>query len=133
MRNEFFIERYAHERHHTYLSEAVLDREADAVGAPARQLRRRTMRSRAPSVLSVIANLVAFGRTRTWRTPNATHPDASPCGVSSLPIDLKCMPRVSNNSLPAGASHRHDHRHWTAAAASPTLSFGPPVPRGIHR
>ena len=62
MRNEFFVERYAHERHEAHLSEAVLNREARAVAAPARQLRRRPMRLRPASVLIPIANLVVLAR-----------------------------------------------------------------------
>jgi hypothetical protein len=51
MRNEFFIERYANERHQAHLSEAARDRRARTAGAPALERVSRFLRSRAASVL----------------------------------------------------------------------------------
>jgi hypothetical protein len=62
MKSEFFIERYANERHQAHLSEAALDRAARTAEAPAQQLGLRILWSRVASVLRLSAALVAPAR-----------------------------------------------------------------------
>jgi len=60
MRNEFFIERYAHEKHQTHLREAALERQGRTSSASVRHLGRRTIRSPAATALSLIGSLVGL-------------------------------------------------------------------------
>jgi hypothetical protein len=59
MPSDFFIERYAKERHQAHLMETALDRRARMARAPAQQLR-RLMRSRTLSALGLIAGLLVM-------------------------------------------------------------------------
>jgi hypothetical protein len=63
MRNEFFIERYAHEKHQAHLCEAALERQS-ASSAKVRQLGRSTIRSQVATALSLIRALVRLPRQR---------------------------------------------------------------------
>jgi hypothetical protein len=68
MRNEFFVERYAHEKHQAHLREAAHDRLL-VTPRPAQQRRTgRALRAQAALVLTAITALIAFARERgPWR------------------------------------------------------------------
>jgi hypothetical protein len=68
MRNEFFVERYAHEKHQAHLNEAAHDR---LLRTPETAAQRGTNRAPAPQAalaLAAIAAVIAFARGRApWR------------------------------------------------------------------
>jgi hypothetical protein len=68
MRNEFFVERFAHEKHQTHLREAAHDRLLDTL-RPAEQRRTgQVLRAQASLALAAIAAVIAFARGRApWQ------------------------------------------------------------------
>jgi len=64
MRNEFFVERYAHEKHQAHLVEAAHDRLLRPTRTGEQRQIRRTLRAQAPRILAAIAALIAFARGR---------------------------------------------------------------------
>ena len=60
MRSQFFIERYAHERHQTHLREAAHDRLAHERPAVEQRDWGRTLRAPAATVLAATATAIAL-------------------------------------------------------------------------
>jgi hypothetical protein len=71
MRNEFFIERCAHEKHDAHLREAAHDRLTRTPRTAEQRRTGRALRAQAALMLAAIAAVIAFARGRApWQ---ATH------------------------------------------------------------
>jgi hypothetical protein len=72
MRNEFLVERYAHEKHQAHLREAAHDRLL-ATPRPAEQWRTsRALRAQAACILAAIATVIAIARGRApWQAAHS--------------------------------------------------------------
>jgi hypothetical protein len=68
MRNEFVVERYAHEKHQVHLGEAAHDRLLRTTRTGEQRQIGRTLRAQAARTLAAIAALIAFARERApWQ------------------------------------------------------------------
>ena len=64
MRNEFFVERHAHEKHQAHLGEAAHDRLLRTTPTGEQRRTGRASRAQTARILAAIAALIAFARRR---------------------------------------------------------------------
>jgi hypothetical protein len=62
MRNEFFVERYAHEKHQAHLREVAHDRLLRTPRTAEQQRTGRAIRAQPARMLAAIAAMIAFAR-----------------------------------------------------------------------